>query len=208
LEFEKKQRLAFEKEMLGLYVSDHPLMGAERSLAKRTDCSLVDLVELEDGAMRSIGGVVTNLQRKWTRKGDLMAVFVLEDLQSSVEVMVFPKSMAEHGHKLVDDAVVIVSGRVDKRDDLPKFMARDVELFEPMADGTPPLRLAVSVAQLSDETIDRLKSLFSEFPGESEIFLHVGDRHVVRLPDQYSVDIGGGLVGELRVLLGPEALLV
>jgi hypothetical protein len=66
----------------------------------------------------------------------------------------------------------------------------------------------VSVAQLSDETIDRLKSLFSEFPGESEIFLHVGDRHVVRLPDQYSVDIGGGLVGELRVLLGPEALLV
>lgn len=208
LEFEKKQRLAFEKEMLGLYVSDHPLMGAERSLAKRTDCSLVDLVELEDGAMRSIGGVVTNLQRKWTRKGDLMAVFVLEDLQSSVEVMVFPKSMAEHGHKLVDDAVVIVSGRVDKRDDLPKFMARDVELFEPMADGTPPLRLAVSVAQLSDETIDRLKSLFSEFPGESEIFLHVGDRHVVRLPDQYAVDIGGGLVGELRVLLGPEALLV
>ena len=83
-------RLAFEKEMLGLYVSDHPLLGAEAALSRRTDGAIDELDSFDDGAMKSIGGVITGLQRKWTRKGDLMAVFALEDLRSSVEVMVFP----------------------------------------------------------------------------------------------------------------------
>jgi len=208
LEFEKKQRLAFEKEMLGLYVSDHPLLGAERALAKKVDCTLLDLAELEDGAMRTVGGVITNLQRKWTKKGDLMAVFTLEDLQTSVEVMVFPKSMADHGHKLADDAVVIITGRIDKRDDLPKVIPRDIEVFEPQIDTTPPLRIQVSPNQLSDEVIGRLKELLSEFRGESEVFLHLGPQTVIRLPDQFTVEPGGGLVGELRVLLGPDAVVL
>ncbi|HNI35333.1 MAG TPA: DNA polymerase III subunit alpha, partial [Microthrixaceae bacterium] len=206
LEFEKKQRLAFEKEMLGLYVSDHPLLGAERSLQKKVDCSLMDLADVEDGAMRTVGGVITNLQRKWTKKGDLMAVFVLEDLQSSVEVMVFPKSMADHGHKLVDDAVVIVTGRVDRRDDTPKLIPKDIDLFEPIGDGPPPLRIRVTANQLSDELIGELKRLLSEFPGESDVYLVIGERQIVRLPDPFTVDVESGLVGELRVLLGPEAI--
>ena len=132
--------------MLGLYVSDHPLMGAEAALRRKTDHTIVELAELEDGAMRTIGGVVTGLQRKWTKKGDLMAVFILEDLQSSIEVMVFPKTMSDIGHKLADDAVLVVKGRVDKRDDQPKFIAMDVEIFEGITDGAPPLRLKVSPA--------------------------------------------------------------
>src|SRR5690606_6482618 len=111
VEFDKRDRLAFEKEMLGLYVSDHPLLGAEATLARRTDCSLDELDDVEDGALRAVGGVITGLQRKWTRKGDLMAVFTLEDLRSSIAVMVFPRTMSEHGHKLEDDAVVVVRAR-------------------------------------------------------------------------------------------------
>src|SRR5690606_15991698 len=99
VEFDKRDRLAFEKEMLGLYVSDHPLLGAETALARRVDCALDELDGLEDGTLRTVGGVVTGLQRKWTRKGDLMAVFTLEDLRTSIEVMVFPRTMTEHGHK-------------------------------------------------------------------------------------------------------------
>ena len=208
IEFDKKPRLAFEKEMLGLYVSDHPLMGAERELSRKVECSLLDLSDLEDGTMRTVGGVITNLQRKWTKKGDLMAVFVLEDLQASVEVMVFPKSMADHGHKLVDDAVVIITGRVDKREDTPKLIPKDIDIFEPLGSGAPPLRIQVSPNSLSDETIDRLKHLLVEFPGDSEVFLHLGAQQVVRLPDQFTVDVEAGLVGELRVLLGPAAVLL
>ena len=208
MEFDKKQRLAFEKEMLGLYVSDHPLMGLERLLAKKADCTIVELSELDDGAMRTVGGVVTNLQRKWTKKGDLMAVFTLEDLQTSMEVMVFPKSMADHGHLLVDDAVVLVNGRVDRRDEPPKLIVRDIEIFEPMIDGAPPMRISVSPNRLSDDVIERLKALLRDFPGDSEVFLHIGPRQVMRLPDPFTVDANGGLVGELRVLFGAEAVLL
>ncbi len=121
-EFDKSERLAFEKEMLGLYVSDHPLMGLEGSLSRLTDCTLADLRDVETAwtasvvasagtpgagpgrgggeggrSVRTVGGVVTELSRRYTKKGDLMATFVLEDLQASIEAFVFPKAMAEYG---------------------------------------------------------------------------------------------------------------
>ena len=99
-EFSKSQRLAFEKEMLGLYVSDHPLMGAERALRRYADTTLTELKEMREGEMRTVGGVVTALARKYTKRGDLMATFVLEDLGGAVEVMVFPKTMATFGELL------------------------------------------------------------------------------------------------------------
>jgi DNA polymerase-3 subunit alpha len=208
LEFDKKQRLTFEKEMLGLYVSDHPLMGAEQALKRKTDCTLLELADADDGAFRTVGGVITNLQRKWTKKGDLMAVFVLEDLQGSVEVMVFPKTMADIGHLLADDTVVILTGRVDKREDTPKFIPRELEVFEPLADVRPPLRLHLPAGRLTDDTVQRLKELFADFPGESEVHILLGERQVLRLPDEFLVSTRSGLVGELRALLGHDAVLV
>jgi DNA polymerase-3 subunit alpha len=208
LEFDKKQRLTFEKEMLGLYVSDHPLMGAEQALKRKTDCTLLELADADDGAFRTVGGVITNLQRKWTKKGDLMAVFVLEDLQGSVEVMVFPKTMADIGHLLADDTVVILTGRVDKREDTPKFIPRELEVFEPLADVRPPLRLHLPAGRLTDDTVQRLKELFADFPGESEVHILLGERQILRLPDEFLVSTRSGLVGELRALLGHDAVLV
>jgi DNA polymerase-3 subunit alpha len=205
-DFDKRLRLTFEREMLGLYVSDHPLMGAEASLRRRTECSLTDLEGVEDGSMRVVGGLVTSLQKKWTRKGDLMAVFVLEDLQASVEVMVFPKTMQNYGHLLEDDAIVILKGRVDTRDDQPKLMAMDLERFEPVTDGSPPVHINLAASALSDDLLGHLKSLLTDHAGESQVFLHIGERQVLRLPDEFNVSATTGLLAELRVLLGPEAL--
>ncbi|MEI7624019.1 MAG: DNA polymerase III subunit alpha [Actinomycetes bacterium] len=205
-DFDKRQRLAFEKEMLGLYVSDHPLMGAEASLRRRTESTIAELEGIDDGTMRTVGGLVTSLQKKWTRKGDLMAVFVLEDLQSTVEVMVFPKTMQNYGHLLDDDAVVIVRGRVDTRDDQPKLMAMELERFEPVVDGNPPVRINLRPAALSDELLSALKALLSEHPGESPVFLHIGERQVLLLPDTFAVLATAGLMAELRELLGPDAV--
>jgi DNA polymerase-3 subunit alpha len=207
VEFDKMQRLAFEKEMLGLYVSDHPLLGSEAVLRRRTDGTIADLAECEDGAMKVFGGIITGLQRKWTKRGDLMAVFTLEDLQSSCEVMVFPKTMTEHGHKLADDVAVCVKARVDKREESPKLMALEIDVFEGITDGAPPLRLRLAPTRLNERLIDQLKGLLSEHPGESQVFLHIGDQQILRLPDQFCVDATNGLVGELRVLLGPDALV-
>ncbi|QGG95532.1 DNA polymerase III subunit alpha [Actinomarinicola tropica] len=208
-EFDKMARLAFEKEMLGLYVSDHPLMGAEHALRRKTDCAIADLLDIDEGAVRTCGGVITGLQRKWTKKGDLMAVLTLEDLQGSTEVMVFPKTMQQYGHLLEDDRIVCIKGRVDKRDDLPKLMAVEIEPFDGVTTGSaPPLRIRVNPAVLSESLSAKLKNLLLEHPGDAEVFLHMGETTVVKLPDQFAVSTENGLVGELRVLIGPDAILL
>jgi DNA polymerase III subunit alpha len=207
LEFPKTQKLAFEKEMLGLYVSDHPLFGAEDFLARRADVALDALSECEDGAIKTVGGVITNLQRKWTKKGDLMGVFVLEDLRANAETMVFPRTMTEHGHKLVDDAIVIVKARIDKRDDMPKLIAMEIEVVEGVSDTAQPFRLAVMPNRLTAELVTQLKEILLEHPGDHPVLLHLGDDKVLRLPPAYGVDAGSGLVSEIRVLLGPAALV-
>ncbi len=207
IEFAKRERLSFEKEMLGLYVSDHPLMGAEASLRRRCDGKLTDLAEIEDGTIRTFGGVVTSVQRKWTKKGDLMAVFALEDLQTSVEVMVFPKAMTDHGHKLVDDGIVTIRARVDGRDDQPKLIAMEIEPFEPMSGEAFPLRVKVAAAALSEGLIADLKRLLGAHPGDSPVLLHLGESKVLRLPEAWTVEVAPSLLAELRVLLGPSAIM-
>ena len=207
LEFDKRDKLAFEKEMLGLYVSDHPLLGAEAALSRRSDVTIDELDGLDDGVMKNIGGVITGLQRKWTRKGDLMAVFTLEDLRSSVEVMVFPRTMTEQGHKLADDAVVVVKGRVDKRDDAPKLIAQGIDVLEVGHGDAEPLRLRVPPQVLSQATVAHLKQILADHPGGAPVVLHLGDKQVVRLPEQWNVDTSNGLLGQLRVVLGPGAIV-
>jgi DNA polymerase-3 subunit alpha len=205
IEFDKTERLAFEKEMLGLYVSDHPLLGAERTLRQRVECTLSELLEREDGALATVGGVVTNLQRKFTKKGDPMAVFVLEDLQTTIEVMVFPKTMVEHGFKLAPDAVVCVKGRLDGRDETPKLICSEISVLEGITDSAPPLRIRLAELSLSEERVGTLKRLLSEHPGPSQVLVDLGPGKVVRLADAYSVDLPR-VVGELRVAFGHDAV--
>ena len=206
-ELDKKVKLAFEKEMLGLYISDHPLMGVESALRRRTDATLDEVVGGEEEMVCNLGGVVTGLQRKWTKRGDLMAVFQLEDLRGAVEVMVFPKTMQEHGHKLEDDAIVIVKGRVDRKEETLRVMAMEVERFEPVAE-TPSVLIDLSRSAVNDDVLRKVKGVLADHPGDSEVVLRLSDRQRVRLPDELAVDASNGLVAELRVLLGANAVSV
>ncbi len=205
--FEKSQRLAFEKEMLGLYVSDHPLMGIEGAVKRRAEHSLSQMEDMEDGKFITVGGVITGLQKKWTRKGDLMAVFVLEDLTHSAEVMIFPRTFADYGHLLEDDRVVIVRGRNSTRDDTPKVMAQGIEVFDADSlSANRPLKLAIRPEQLSDELLERLKKLLIEHNGHAPVIIDLGAEKMLRLPDEYNVDTGDGIIPELRVLLGENGV--
>ncbi len=222
VEFEKTQRLAFEKEMLGLYISDHPLMGLEGSLSRLTDCTLAELRSIDpeapggegasgaggygsEGQVRLAGGVITELSRRYTKKGDFMASFVLEDLQASIDVFVFPKTMSEYGSLLEDDAIVLVKGRIDMRDDQVKLICLEIQRPNLTTDGSIDLRISLPVNALTDTKVTALKRLLSEHPGDSPVFLHVGQK-VIRLPPEFRVDSRRGLIGELRVLLGPNAI--
>ncbi len=208
-EFAKSQRLAFEKEMLGLYVSDHPLMGAERSLRRHVDSTLSELRDAREGELRTVGGIVTSFAPKYTRRGDLMGTFVLEDLAGVIEVMVFPKTMTEFGHVLENDAIVVVKGRVDSRDDTPKLVAMEIIRPEIVIDGGLPVRIKVKLHALTDDKAARLKDVLAEHPGDSPVFVHLEAPEkttVLRLGDEVLVDAGNGLFAELRVLLGADCL--
>ncbi len=204
-DFDKSQRLAFEKEMLGLYVSDHPLIGAEAALRRHTDTSIAELRDQRDGEQRWVGGVITSLVRKYTKRGELMATFVLEDLRSLIEVWVFPRTMTDVAHLLADDAVVCVKGRLDLRDDQPKVVCMELKRPDLTVDGDHPLHLVLPVNALSDQRLDQLKVVLREHPGGSPVYLHVGAK-AVKLSDHFSVDTTNGLVAELRVVLGAGCL--
>ena len=209
LEFDKSERLRLEKEMLGLYVSDHPLMGAERALRRHVECSIAELNDLEDGAMRTVAGVVTGLQRKYTKRGDLMATFVLEDIAASIEVMVFPKTMAGFGELLASDAIVTVKGRVDGREDTPKLMALELTRPEIHLDSGPPVRLRVKVGALTNDRIEQLKSILTAHPGDSPVFVHLvgADKEtVLRLGDEFCCSAANGMFAELRILFGADCI--
>jgi DNA polymerase-3 subunit alpha len=208
-EFDKRARLAHEKEMLGLYVSEHPLMGAERGLRRHVECTLTELKELREGELRVVGGVVTALSRRYTKRGDLMATFVLEDLGSALEVMVFPKTMTSYGHVLEEDAIVCVKGRLDLRDDDPKIIAMEITQPELVLDGGPPVRIRVKRAALNNVKVEGLKEILRVHPGDSPVYVHLegADRTtVLQLADEYLVDSSNGLYADLRVLLGADCI--
>jgi DNA polymerase-3 subunit alpha len=184
-------------------------MGAERGLRRHIECTLTELKELREGEMRVVGGVVTALLRRYTKRGDLMATFVLEDLGAALEVMVFPKTMSSYGHVLEEDAIVCVKGRLDLRDDDPKIIAMEVTQPELVLDGGPPVRIRVKRAALNNEKVERLKEILRIHPGDSAVYVHLegADRTtVLQLADEYLVDSSNGLYADLRVLLGADCI--
>lgn len=208
-EFDKSRRLAAEREMLGLYVSDHPIMGMEGVLARKTTHRIDHLAEAEEGASVKVGGVVSNFRKRWTRKGDQMASFDLEDMYGTMEVTLFPRAMEEHGHKLEDDLVVVLEGRLDHRDEEPNLICYGVEpVRADWANGLGPLKVNINTKKLTIDRIDTLKSIFASHPGKSEVVLMLGDDKGIKLSSDYGVDTGSGLIGLLREELGSNAIAV
>lgn len=208
-EFEKSDLLAWEKEMLGLYVSDHPLIGLEKALARHAEFSITEVREVA-GTPRgdetlTVGGVATSVSRRYTKRGDLMGSFVLEDLSSSIEVFLFPRQMAEYGSLLEEDAIYVVKGRVDTRDDQPKIVAHSITKPELGSGANQPLGIRISLSQLTRSNLIRLQNLLHDHHGGVPVRLHVGDE-VYELPAEFKVNDKGGLIGELRVLFGANAI--
>ena len=206
-EWEKRKRLQFEKEMLGLYVSDHPLLGVEKALSMMCTTTLPGLWEREDKSQATIGGIISGITRRYTRGGDPMLFFILEDLQGSTEVVAFPRTVAEYGPFVREDAVVVVTGRVDHRGDEVKFIAQEIR--EPELSEEAMIRLRVPASRLSKNMVDRLRGVIANHPGSASVYLHMvsgGTEKVIRLGDDHRVEPRTALFAELRELLGPSAV--
>jgi DNA polymerase-3 subunit alpha len=226
LEFERSELLAHEKEMLGLYVSSHPLAGLAHDLVRYRDLSVAEALEAggADGSpggldlaggqngsngsysngVRRLAGVMTAVSRRYTKQGKAMATFSLEDLEASIEVWVFPKTYEEIGHLLADDQVVSVRGRIDTRDDRPKLVAMEVTPLE-LTGEERPLEVVLAPHRLNDSTVEELKSVLSRHGGHLPVVLRVGERRW-RLPPDYNVEPRSALFAELREMFGRDCL--
>ncbi|MEU5980650.1 DNA polymerase III subunit alpha, partial [Streptomyces sp. NPDC047315] len=179
VEWEKSHLLAQEREMLGLYVSDHPLFGVEHLLAARTDTPISQLAggARPDGAVVTVGGIVTALQRKMTKQGNAWAIATVEDLAGSVDCLFFPATYQLIASALTEDTVVLVKGRLDKREDTPRVVATELTPLDlSAAAGDAPVRLDVDAAQVTPHTIRRLKETLHAHPGPAPVHLRVHGR--------------------------------
>jgi DNA polymerase III subunit alpha len=213
-EWDKSTLLSFEREMLGLYVSDHPLFGVEHVLAAHADTQITSLTSDDtgspEGATVTVAGLITGLQVKRTKKGDLWAVVTLEDLAGAIECLFFPSTYVAVGPMLRQDALVVVRGRVNRRDDTVSIYAQDLTLPE-IGDGPRgPVVLTVETARATAGLVEELKTILGNHPGGTEVHLRLvkpGRAVDLRLDPAFRVEPTEALFGDLKVLLGPRCLL-
>ncbi len=205
-EWDKAYLLAFEREMLGLYVSDHPLFGVEHVLAKAADRAISALIEegaVADGQVVVLAGILSGVQRRITKQGRAWASATLEDLGGAVEVLFFPNTYELVGQYVAEDAIVVVRGRVDRRDDQPRLMAMDLSLPDISApDEVKPLILALPPARCTPPLMERLREVLASHPGSAEVHLRV-NRHLLRAESRVAPTTA--LMADLKALLGPGA---
>ncbi len=210
-EWDKTYLLAQEREMLGLYVSDHPLFGLEHVLSDKADAGIAQLTggEHADGAVVTIGGIISGLQRKMTKQGNAWAIATVEDLAGSIECMFFPATYQLVSTQLVEDAVVFVKGRLDKREDVPRLVAMELMVPDLSNAGTnAPVVLTIPAVKVTPPMVSRLGEILSHHKGDSEVRIKLqGPRKttVLRL-DRHRVKPDPALFGDLKVLLGPSCL--
>lgn len=209
-EFPARDLLKLERELLGLYVSSHPLDGTEAVLASLTDTQVVGLGERGDGTMVTLGGVLTSVVKKFTRKGDTYLTGVLEDLTGQVEVVFWPSTYRVAHEVLLEDAVLVLRGRVERRDEVVKLTADAVtppDLSEALGQ---PLMIRLEPGQLSPESIARLEAVLANHPGAAPVAVEVigaaGEVQRFRLGDRFRVERRPGLFGELKAAFGPDAV--
>jgi DNA polymerase III subunit alpha len=228
-EFEQAELLAVEKEAIGLFISAHPLKPVREALRARSDCALAALAERRDKDWVTVGGIVTEAKRIKTRNGDHMMFATLDDLEGSVELLVFGKALAEHEAALAVDSVVLVRGRVDHKEaGKTCLVVQSAEAFEPTGEEVrraerdaataraaavepQPVRLRVDATRLPASVIDELKHVIGNFPGPAEVVLEMdtatGPRHL-RFGDAYRVAPTSTLRAELEQVLAPACLAV
>ena len=206
-EWEQRVKLGFEKEMLGLYISDHPLLSVGSALRRVVTCGVPELWDQTDKAQVTIGGLVGAITRRFTRNGEAMLFFQCEDLEGSVEVVVFPRVAAEAAGLVREDAIVVVNGRLDHRGDDIKVVAHEVKQLDLRSDGS--VRLEVPASALSPSNVSRLKEILANHPGNAPVFLHMvsgGGHKVLKLSDEHRVEPRSALYAELRELFGSRAV--
>jgi DNA polymerase-3 subunit alpha len=210
-EWDKPVLLNFEREMLGLYVSDHPLLGIEHILAAAAEVTVAGLQSdaVNEGQMVTVAGILSTVTRRMTKDGKAWAQVTLEDLGGAVEVLFFPATYAQVGLMIAEDTVVVVKGRVDAREDTIRMIGSDLTLPDLNEGPRGPLVLQIHPTRCTQPVVERLREVLGGHPGSTDVHLELvtGDRrHRLRLADGFRVTASPALMGDLKALLGPNSV--
>ena len=209
-EWDKSTLLAFEREMLGLYVSDHPLLGVEHILRSNTDMSISALVDdggAPDGFV-TIGGLITGISRKVSRTGSSWAIVTVEDLEGSLEVLFFAKTYTQYALTLVEDRIVTIRGRVDRRDEQVRFSAVEMSSLDVSSGPVGPLLISLPISQCTPPIVERVKEILRSHPGKREVHLHIEDSgKSTTMKIDALVTSSPSLSADLKSILGPDCLV-
>ena len=209
-EWDKTTLLTFEREMLGLYVSDHPLLGVEHILRSNTDMSISSLLSDEstlDG-MVTLGGLITGVQRKVSRTGSSWAIVTLEDLEGAVEVLFFANTYNQYALTLIEDRVVTVRGRFERRDDVVRFTALEMKPLDVSTGPVGPLLISLPISQCTPPIVDRMKEILRSHPGKREVHMQIDDQGVLTtMKIDALVTASPSLSADLKSILGPDCLV-
>lgn len=211
-EWDDKHKLALEREMLGLYVSGHPLNGVAHLLNAQVDTQIPAILEgavANDSQVR-IGGILAGVVRRVNKQGLPWASAQLEDLNGSVTVNFFPKTYAVFGADIMDDAIVLVSGKARVEDERVSIFASDLVVPDfSNAQADRPLAVSLPTRQCTPEKVSALKQVLAHHPGTSQVHLRLisGDRiTTLELDQTLRVTPSSALMGDLKALLGPGCL--
>jgi len=211
-DWDKQTLLGHEREMLGLYVSDHPLMGLEHILSVGTDCTIGQLLldeERADGSTVTVSGLITSVQRKITKRGDAWAMVTLEDLEGAVDVLLFPSSYQLASTLLNEDAIVTVKGRLSRSKDQPELHGQEVSVPD-LSDGPAgPVVVSMPSTRCTMPVVEQLKEVLGTHPGVTEVRLRLMTKTsttVMKLDDRLRVAASPALFADLKALLGPNCL--
>ena len=209
-EWDKTTLLTFEREMLGLYVSDHPLLGVEHILRSNTDMSISSLLSDEstpDGFV-TLGGLITGVQRKVSRQGSSWAIVSLEDLEGAVEVLFFSNVYNQYALTLTEDRVVTVRGRFERRDDVVRFTALEMKSLDISTGPVGPLLISLPISQCTPPIVDRMKEILRSHPGKREVHMQIDDQGVfTTMKIDALVTASPSLSADLKSILGPDCLI-
>jgi DNA polymerase-3 subunit alpha len=212
-DWDKQTLLGHERDMLGLYVSDHPLMGLEHILSSSSDCTIGQLLTDEDrpdGSTVSVCGLITSVQRKITKRGDAWAMVTVEDLEGAIDVLLFPSSYQLAATLLNEDAIVTVRGRLSRSKDQPELHGQEVTVPD-LADGpTGPVMISLPSTRCTPPVVEQLKDVLGTHPGVTEVRLRLMTKTsttVLRLDDRLRVSACPELYADLKALLGPGCLV-
>lgn len=209
-EWDKATLLAFEREMLGLYVSDHPLLGVEHILRSNTDISISAL--LDDGGVQegfvTIGGLITGISRKVSRQGSSWAIVTIEDLEGALEVLFFSNTYNQYALTLIEDRVVTIRGRVDRREDQMRFSAFEMSPLDITSSPVGPLLISLPISSCTPPIVDRIKEILRSHPGKREVHLQINDAGSnTMMKIDALVTSSPSLSADLKSILGPDCLL-